>query len=57
MTGLAELLALRDVTRGELENQADASVTEDVGYEALDGVDSSTARASRPRISSLRDPS
>jgi hypothetical protein len=39
VTGLADLLALRDVTRGELENQADASVTEDVGYEALDGVD------------------
>ena len=39
MTAIAELLALRDVTRGELENQADASVDEDVGYEALGGVD------------------
>ena len=35
MTEIAELLALREVTRGELENQADASVDEDVGYEAL----------------------
>lgn len=39
MTQIAELLALRDVTRGELENQTDASVDEDVGYEALAGVD------------------
>jgi hypothetical protein len=39
VTALADLLALRDVTRGELENQADASVTEDVGYEGLEGVD------------------
>ena len=39
MTAIAELLALREVTRGELENQADASVDEDVGYEALGGVD------------------
>ena len=39
MTEIAELLALREVTRGELENQADASVDEDVGYEALEGVD------------------
>ena len=39
MTEIAELLDLRDVMRGELENQADASVDEDVGYEALGGVD------------------
>ncbi len=39
MTEIAELLALREVTRGELENHADASVDEDVGYEALEGVD------------------
>jgi hypothetical protein len=39
MTEIAELLALRDVSRGELENEADASVAEDAGYEALEGVD------------------
>jgi hypothetical protein len=39
VTEISELLALRDVTRGELENQADASVAEDVAYEALRGVD------------------
>jgi hypothetical protein len=39
VTAIAELLALRDVSRGELENQADASVAEDVAYEALGAVD------------------